>query len=99
MLHKSAHFSTLGSSSRNGTAVQAALLAHKYDIQQQYRFKSDGKCTCMSLTVLGIRDTAKNDVIILKPVLGVRIRGIRKFLGLLDLDPLVRGTDPDPSLL
>jgi hypothetical protein len=58
MLHKSAHFSTLGSSSRNGTAVQqAALLAHKYDIQQQYRFKSDGKSVYVFLTVLGIRDS------------------------------------------
>jgi hypothetical protein len=26
-----------------------------------------------------------------------RIRRIRKFLGLSDLDPLVRGTDPDPA--
>ncbi len=30
------------------------------------------------------------------PVLGIRIR---IFLGLQDPDPLVRGTDPDPSLL
>jgi hypothetical protein len=57
MLHKSAHFSTLGSS-RNGT-VQAALLAHKYDIQQQYRFKSDGKkSVCVFSEVLGIRDSS-----------------------------------------
>jgi hypothetical protein len=34
-------------------------------------------------------------------VLGIRIRKIRMFLGLQDPDPdpLVRGTDPDPSLL
>jgi hypothetical protein len=31
----------------------------------------------------------------LKPVF--RIRRTRKFLGLSDADPLVRGTDPDPS--
>jgi hypothetical protein len=33
-------------------------------------------------------------------VLEIRIRRIRMFLGLLDPDPgpLVRGTDPDPSL-
>jgi hypothetical protein len=33
-------------------------------------------------------------------VLGIRIRKIRMFLGLLDPDPdpLVRGMDPDPSL-
>jgi hypothetical protein len=30
-------------------------------------------------------------------VLGIRIRRIRMFLGLPDLDPLVRGTDPDPD--
>ncbi len=38
----------------------------------------------MKLAVLGIR---------------IRIRRIRMFLGLpaLDLDPLVRGTDPDPA--
>jgi hypothetical protein len=29
-----------------------------------------------------------------KPVLRIRIRRIRVFLGLLDPDPLVRGTDP-----
>jgi hypothetical protein len=28
-----------------------------------------------------------------------RIRGILKFLGLLDPDPLVRGTNPDPSII
>jgi hypothetical protein len=28
----------------------------------------------------------------------IRIRRIRKFLGLLDPDPLVRGMDPDPSV-
>jgi hypothetical protein len=31
------------------------------------------------------------------PVLGIRIRRIRMFLGLRDPDPLVRGTDPDPA--
>jgi hypothetical protein len=33
-----------------------------------------------------------------QPVLGIRIRRIHVFLVLLDLDPIVRGTDPDPSL-
>jgi hypothetical protein len=32
----------------------------------------------------------------IKPVLGIRNR-IRMFLGLPDPDPLVKGTDPDPS--
>ncbi len=35
--------------------------------------------------------------VFLPSVLGVRIRRIRMFLGLLDLDPLVRGMDPDPD--
>jgi hypothetical protein len=35
-----------------------------------------------------------------KAVLGIRFRKrIRMFLGLSDPDPLVRGTDPDPSPL
>ncbi len=34
----------------------------------------------------------------LEPVLGIRNRRIRMFLGLPDPDPLVRGTDPDPDL-
>jgi hypothetical protein len=34
----------------------------------------------------------------LVPVLGIRIRRIRMFMGLPDPDPLVRGIDPDPSL-
>jgi hypothetical protein len=34
---------------------------------------------------------------VLHPVFGIRIRRIRMFLGLLNPDPLVRGTDPDPS--
>ncbi len=33
------------------------------------------------------------------PVLRIRIRKIRIFLGLLDPDPLVRGTDADPSIM
>jgi hypothetical protein len=37
--------------------------------------------------------------LLLKSVLGIRSgTGIRMFLGLLDPDPLVRGTDPDPDL-
>ncbi len=32
------------------------------------------------------------------PVLRIRIRRIRMFVGLLDPDPLVRGMDPDPSI-
>jgi hypothetical protein len=35
----------------------------------------------------------------LQPVLRIRIRRILMFLGLLDLDQLVRGTDPDPSII
>ena len=35
----------------------------------------------------------------LKTVLRIRIRRIPMFLGLLDPDPLVRGTDPDPSTI
>jgi hypothetical protein len=33
------------------------------------------------------------------PVLRIRIRRIRMFLALLDPDPLVRGMDPDPSII
>jgi len=33
------------------------------------------------------------------PLLRIRIRRIRKFLGLLDPDPLVKGTDPDSSVI
>jgi hypothetical protein len=33
-----------------------------------------------------------------KPVLQIRIR-IHMFLGILDPDPLVRGMDPDPSII
>jgi hypothetical protein len=29
----------------------------------------------------------------------IRISRIRMFLGILDLDPVVRGTDPDPSII
>jgi hypothetical protein len=32
-------------------------------------------------------------------VLGIRIRWIRTFLGLLGPDPLVGGPDPDPSVI
>jgi hypothetical protein len=31
------------------------------------------------------------------PVFRIRVRRIRKFFGLPDPDPLVRGTDPDPG--
>jgi hypothetical protein len=31
-------------------------------------------------------------------LLRIRIRRIRMFLGFLDSDPIVRGTDPDPNL-
>ncbi len=34
----------------------------------------------------------------IESLLRIRIRRIHMFLGLLDLDPLVRGTDPDPSI-
>jgi hypothetical protein len=37
-------------------------------------------------------------VCILPTLLWIRIRRIRMFLDLLDPDPLVRGTDPDPSI-
>jgi hypothetical protein len=33
------------------------------------------------------------------PVLRILIRRIRMFLGLLDPDPLVKGTDPDSSII
>ncbi len=36
---------------------------------------------------------------LLLAVLRTRIRRIRMFLGLLDPDPLVRCTDPDPSII
>jgi hypothetical protein len=36
---------------------------------------------------------------LLLPVLGIRIRRICMFLVLQDPDPLVRGADPDPSLM
>jgi hypothetical protein len=32
-----------------------------------------------------------------EPVLGIRIRWIRMFLGLPDPDPIVSGMDPDPD--
>jgi hypothetical protein len=32
------------------------------------------------------------------PVLRIRIRRLCMFLGLQDPDPLIRGTDPDPSI-
>jgi hypothetical protein len=35
----------------------------------------------------------------LEAVLRIRIRRIHVFLGLLDPDPLVRGADPDPSII
>jgi hypothetical protein len=35
----------------------------------------------------------------LMAVLRIRIRRIRMFLGLPDPDPLVRGLDPDPSII
>jgi hypothetical protein len=34
-----------------------------------------------------------------KPVLRIRIHRIHMFLGLQDPDPLVRGMDPDPSII
>jgi hypothetical protein len=39
--------------------------------------------------------------VIQQPVLRIRIRirRVRMFLGLLDPDPLVRGVDPDPSII
>jgi hypothetical protein len=39
--------------------------------------------------------------ILMRTVLRIRIRTVRMFLGLLDPDPLVRGTapDPDPSII
>jgi hypothetical protein len=37
-------------------------------------------------------------VAVLISVLGIRIRRLRMFFGLPDPDPLVRGTDPGPSL-
>jgi hypothetical protein len=37
-------------------------------------------------------------VVVFEAVLGIRIRRIRRFLGLPNPVPLVRGPDPDPSL-
>jgi hypothetical protein len=37
------------------------------------------------------------DGVVLTAVFRIRIHRIHVFLGLLDPDPLVRGTDPDPS--
>jgi hypothetical protein len=42
-----------------------------------------------------IRDSGQSSLGSFGPVLGIRIRLIRMFLGLQDPDPLVRGTDPD----
>ncbi len=39
---------------------------------------------------------SKNDALV-KALLGIRIRRIRMFLGLLDPDPLVGGMNPDPD--
>jgi hypothetical protein len=49
-------------------------------------------------------NTARNELyihMVCIPVLRIRIRRIRVFLGLLDPDPesLVRGTDPDPYVI
>jgi hypothetical protein len=47
-----------------------------------------------------IRDSGQSSLRSFGPVLGIRIRRIRMFLGLQDPDPepLVRGTDPDQAL-
>jgi hypothetical protein len=52
------------------------------------------------LTARKIKENIKHTVFF-KTVLGIQIRNrirIRMFLGLLDPDPLVRDTDPDPVL-
>jgi hypothetical protein len=45
-----------------------------------------------------LRDSGQSSLRSFGPVVGIRICRIRMFLGLQVPDPLVRGTDPDPSL-
>ncbi len=49
------------------------------------------------LTMYGIRRFV--DLAHIQAVLRIRIRRIRMFLGLLNPDPLVRGMDPDHSII
>jgi hypothetical protein len=46
-----------------------------------------------------ITDEVSSPLKLIKPLLWIRVRKIRMFLGLLNPDPLVRGTDPDPSFI
>jgi hypothetical protein len=41
----------------------------------------------------------RHEIVILLPVLWIWIPKIRTFVSLQDLDPYVRGTDPDPSII
>jgi hypothetical protein len=74
-----------------------------------------GRLQQESITVLGNRETMvvafgiilifyenieiSFDSASLTPLLRIWIRKIRMFLGLLNPDPLIRGTDPDPSFI
>jgi hypothetical protein len=57
-------------------------------------------CSVLRLQQLkeAVRYSPSQSLYALEAVLGIRIRRIRVFLGLLDPDPFVRGVDPDPSL-
>jgi hypothetical protein len=48
--------------------------------------------------IMTLTDGGEDTVIDIKEVLQIRI-WIRMIRGLLDPDPLVRGTDPDPSII
>jgi hypothetical protein len=56
-----------------------------------------------SLHMLHVQSTVHTAILVaaLKAVLRIRIHRIHMFLGLQDLDPdpLVRGMDPDPSII
>ncbi len=53
-----------------------------------------GYSSCSSVQVSNLQIWSDPEIIL--AVLGIRIR---MFLGLLDPDPLVRGTDSDPSII
>ncbi len=59
----------------------------------------------MEKTMYGVVGQSVGDPDVLGPlgsssaVLRIRIHRIHMFLGLLDPDPLVRGMDPDPSII
>jgi hypothetical protein len=61
-----------------------------HTIEQVFSFCNDGKNTFITekIVVCSVPDPNR-----------IWIRQIRMFLGLLDPDPLVRGMDPDPSII